>query len=123
MVDQSVIKTWRTIHLVRSCFVAGFFLTVSTCFAEEEKRIALEKLDGPTRAKVLAALAGMIILWFAVIALIWLGARVTRRYMRSRFDKDALDGPSRTNFDDWAKKPLVAADGKVESELDDESST
>jgi len=98
-------------------------MAVSTCFAEEEKQMAIEKLDGPTRAKVLAALAGLIILWFALIALTWLGARATRRYMKSRFDKEPLASPSKTYVDDWAKKPLAATDGNVDGELDDGKST
>jgi hypothetical protein len=42
----------------------------------------IKRLDDPTRAKVLAALAGLIILGFAVVLLTWLGARVTQRYRR-----------------------------------------
>ena len=43
----------------------------------------LRRLDPATRAKVLAALAGLIILGIAMIALVWLGGRATRRYMGS----------------------------------------
>jgi hypothetical protein len=39
------------------------------------------RLDGATRAKVLAALAGLVILGFLMVVLTWLGGRVVRRYM------------------------------------------
>jgi hypothetical protein len=43
----------------------------------------LMRLDGGTRAKVLAALAGLILLGFLLMTLTWLGARMARRYMGS----------------------------------------
>lgn len=49
------------------------------------------RLDGATRAKVLAALAALIILGFLMIALTWLGARWTRRYMGPKL-KPTVDG-------------------------------
>jgi hypothetical protein len=39
------------------------------------------RLDGPTRARVLAALAGLVMLGFLMVVLAWLGGRVARRYM------------------------------------------
>ncbi|QDU31523.1 hypothetical protein ETAA8_66820 [Anatilimnocola aggregata] len=41
----------------------------------------LMRLDGATRARVLAALAALILLGFLLMTLAWLGARMTRRYM------------------------------------------
>ncbi len=49
--------------------------------AEEQQKPLLFRLDGATRAMVLAALAALVILGFLMIALTWLGARMTRRYM------------------------------------------
>lgn len=49
------------------------------------------RLDGATRAKVLAALAALVILGFLLIALTWLGARWTRRYMGPKL-KPTVDG-------------------------------
>src|SRR5438105_1161527 len=40
----------------------------------------IKRLDDQTRAKVLSALAGLIILGFAMVLLAWLGARVVQRY-------------------------------------------
>jgi hypothetical protein len=51
-------------------------------FAQEAAdKPGLMRLDGATRAKVLAALAGLVMLGFLMVILAWLGGRVTRRYM------------------------------------------
>lgn len=65
----------------------------------------IRRLDPQTRAKVLATLAGLIILGLAMIALVWLGGRATRRYMGSR-PKPRRREPG-INPDDWADKPVV----------------
>lgn len=57
------------------------------------------------RAKVLAALAALIILGFLLMFLAWLGARATRRYMR-RPPLLLEKTRTTTNRDDWATKPL-----------------
>src|SRR5688500_12498814 len=71
--------------------------------AQEEKLPLIKRLDGATRAKVLAALAGLIILGFAMVALIWLGARFTQRY-RNR--KPYFQPTPRPGEHDWAKRPM-----------------
>lgn len=80
--------------------------------------LPIEKLDSATRAKALAAIAALVILGFAMIALTWLGARVTRRYMNPPDYK-----PHRSKFaehtDDWAEKPL---DAPRDTSADDSSS-
>jgi len=63
----------------------------------------IRKLDGATRAKALAALAGLIILGLGMVALIWLGARVTQRY---RHRQPYLRPTPRPGEHDWAAKPL-----------------
>ena len=63
----------------------------------------LKKLDGPSQAKVLAALAALIILGFGMVALTWLGARVTQRY---RHGKPYFRPTPRPGEHDWAGKPL-----------------
>jgi hypothetical protein len=67
----------------------------------------LKRLDEPTKAKVLAALAGLIILGFGMVALIWLGARVTQRYRKGT---SFFRPTPRPGEHDWAKKPLAAPD-------------
>jgi hypothetical protein len=58
------------------------------------------------RARVLAALAGLIILGFMLILLAWWGARFTRRYLRRPWpDQRRRRVPVVSEFD-WANKPL-----------------
>ena len=75
--------------------------------AAEGAQPLIRKLEPAMRAKVLAALAGLVILGFALMALAWLGARATRRYMHREgsFRRD----PSRAevNRDDWAERRLI----------------
>jgi hypothetical protein len=80
----------------------------------QEAMPGLKKLDGPSRAKALAALAGLIILGFGMVALIWLGARVTQRYRNS---KPYFRPTPRPGEHDWAGKPLAgpASDDDLET--------
>jgi hypothetical protein len=58
------------------------------------------------RARVLAALAGLVILGFALVLLAWWGARFTRRYLRRPWpDQRRRQAPAVSEFD-WANKPL-----------------
>jgi hypothetical protein len=78
----------------------------STLLAQSPARpLARRKLDGRTRARAMAALGGLVILGLGLIAFTWLGARMTRRYMKSgeKKPKPRID-PVFT--DDWAAKPL-----------------
>lgn len=65
----------------------------------------IRRLEPQMRAKVLAALAGLVILGFGMIALVWLGGRATRRYMG--IQRKSRRGDSEISPDDWAHKPLV----------------
>lgn len=60
----------------------------------------IKRLDGPRRAMVLATLAGLLILGFAMILLTWLGARYVRRLIGQP------SRPTVVSKDDWAAKPL-----------------
>ncbi|MEQ8786843.1 MAG: hypothetical protein RIC55_11115 [Pirellulaceae bacterium] len=75
----------------------------------ERPKSLLQSLDELDRAKVLSALAGLIILGLGMLALVWLGARITRRYMDSA---TRYRPPRRTDadLDDWARKPLIEPD-------------
>src|SRR5262249_7011746 len=42
----------------------------------------VKRVDDATRAKLLAALTGLVILGFGLVLLAWLGARVVERYRR-----------------------------------------
>lgn len=63
----------------------------------------IRRLDGATRAKVLAALAGLVILGFGMVALVWLGARMTQRYRHSPMFFRPTPRPGEH---DWAAKPI-----------------
>lgn len=89
------------VSLLPPSLVAGFAIA-ATLLADVP--VVPKKLEGPMKAKVLAALAGLIILGFALVAFAWWGARYTRRYMDSPLLR--RDTPTRTNDDDWAEKPL-----------------
>src|SRR4051794_35468103 len=69
----------------------------------EAQTAPLRRLDDQTRAKVLSALAGLIILGFAMVLLAWLGARVVQRYRRGT---SYFRPTSRPSEHDWARKPL-----------------
>lgn len=70
--------------------------------AEEGAKPLILRLDGAMRAKVLAALAGLVILGFLLIVLTWLGARLTRRYMGPKL-KPLPSAPARD--EEWARPP------------------
>jgi hypothetical protein len=70
--------------------------------AEEAPMPLIMRLDGATRAKVLAALAALILLGFLLIVLTWLGARMTRRYMGPKL-KPLSSAPARD--EEWARPP------------------
>ena len=68
--------------------------------------VPIPELKGPLKAKLLAALAGLLILGGAMMALTWLGGRFTRRYMKSEHLQREKSPPA-SSPDDWARKPLV----------------
>ena len=79
-------------------------LPCAIAWAQDERLPLIKRLPDATRAKVLAALAGLIILGMAMVALIWLGARFTQRY-RNR--KPYFQPTPRPGEHDWAKRPMV----------------
>lgn len=76
--------------------------------AQEQATSGYMRLDPLSRAKVLSALAGLIILGFAMVIFTWWGARATRRYMHS--GERTRWSPPRPTPDDWAQKPLHPED-------------
>jgi hypothetical protein len=66
----------------------------------------LERLDPPTRASVLMALLGLMILGFGLMLLAWLGARFTRRYRKGRAPARSREGVPQRQEDAWWKKPV-----------------
>jgi hypothetical protein len=82
----------------------------------EKPRLGIDKLDKKAKAKALSALVGLVILGLGLVALVWLGARVTRRYMSPEpYDHQRIKS-SVPPPDEWAKKPLI--EGWKEEETD-----
>lgn len=90
------LAAWASVASLPACAQAEFVLANA---APPLKRLPPEK-----RIPVLAALAGLIILGFGMVALIWLGARVTQRY---RNGTSYFQPTPRPGEHDWAAKPLV----------------
>jgi hypothetical protein len=92
---------WRVSWLV----MAGLVLSVAQGFAWADVAPApVKSLSELGRAKVLAALAGLVILGIGMVLLTWLGARFTQRY---RQGTPYLRPTPRPGEHDWAGKPLV----------------
>jgi hypothetical protein len=91
-------------------FINHPLLAVAWLLAQEKTQSALQRMSPQQRAKVLAAFAAFLILGFGMVALAWVGARVTRRYMNQgplrRLDPTLMQ-------DDWASKPLVRPPKKL----------
>jgi hypothetical protein len=81
-----------------------FFVSIA---AAEEAKPLIKRLDDATRAKVLAALAGLIILGFAMVLLTWLGARITQRYRQS---SSVLKPTPRPGEHEWSRKSISEDD-------------
>lgn len=96
-------RVWPSAALLGLVFVL-LLVSATTAWADIPPP-PLQRLTDPARAKILAALAALIILGFAMVLLTWLGARITQRYRHSA----AYFQPTpRPGEHDWAKKPLPA---------------
>ena len=78
----------------------------------------LLRLKPQDRARVLAALAGLVILGFALVALAWWGARYTRRYLKRPWPRSDRYRSSTVSEFDWAEKPLYDAPSKEDADMD-----
>ncbi|QDU94943.1 hypothetical protein [Lignipirellula cremea] len=70
------------------------------------------KLDRQHQAATLAAFVGLVLLGIGMILLVWLGGRITRRYIQS--PTHLPFGRHGDNPDDWAEKAIK------QDHLDDE---
>ena len=75
--------------------------------AEQPFILRLEPRD---RVKLLLALASVAVLGFVLILFAWWAARITRRYINSASPADRRKRRTTVKQDDWATKPLYAAD-------------
>jgi hypothetical protein len=78
----------------------------------------LLRLKPQDRARVLAALAGLVILGFALVALAWWGARYTRRYLKRPWPHSARHRSRTISEFDWAEKPLYDAPSEEDADID-----
>lgn len=108
------IREWR-VRTAMAAILAWMIVFQSSAWAQQNLPL-IRRLDPPTRAKALAALAALVILGFAMVALTWLGARVARRYMKG---SSYLRPTSRPEKSDWSPQPLKPGD-KLAEEPDDE---
>lgn len=91
------------IRFVIISLVAAAVLQPMAAYADVAP-VPLELSRGQARAIMLAALAGLAILGFGMVALIWLGARFTQRYRRGTATPEPTKRPTEH---DWAKEPLA----------------
>jgi hypothetical protein len=78
------------------------------------------RLKPRDRARVLAALAGLVILGFTLIALAWWGARFTRRYLKRPWPGGGRQRFSNISEFDWAGKPLYETNAEDNGDVDAE---
>lgn len=92
-------------------------LAVLPCQAPQPLLLRLKPRD---RARVLAALAGLVILGFTLIALAWWGARFTRRYLKRPWPGRGRQRYSPISEFDWADKPLYETRSEDKTDADAE---
>jgi len=80
---------------------------IAWLFAADRKEPLIDRLDPVTRAKVIAALIGLVVLGIGMILLVWLGGRMVRRYVTAPDRLRKRSRPSGPTEDDWWSKPLV----------------
>jgi len=83
---------------------------------QAEKRLAIERLDPLTRAKVLAALVGLIILMLGLMLLASIGARWARNYGNVSRRLPTTQRKSTTHVDDWASRPRPSSTTRTQDE-------
>ncbi len=89
--------------------------SVATWIAQAEQPLIV-RLEPKDRVRVLAALMAVILLGLVLILFVWWGARVARRYMNSATVARRQKRTTTVREDDWATKPLYAADDDISPE-------
>lgn len=85
---------------------AGALTTRPVAAAAPAEPPLLARLKPGDRARVLAALAGLIILGFALVLAAWWGARFTRRYLKRPWPGRQPGQRATISEFDWAEKRL-----------------
>lgn len=101
----SVHRAWRCAYITLLVWLLASSSLMADVLPVDES--VLQRLDPPRRAKVLAAIAGLIILGLGMMFLAWLGAKATRRYMnREPILRQRPPTGTPVREKDWAEKPL-----------------
>ena len=72
----------------------------------QQEEVLLNRLDESTRAKVILALSGLVLLGILMMGLTWLTFRMLRKQFRRTDDVIERQKHNRGQ-DDWARKPLA----------------
>ena len=80
-------------------------LQLSLLLAESATKPPILQMSSENRFRALALVALLLVLGLVLIALTWLGARFTRRYM-NRDSRATVLEDSRPRQDDWTDLPL-----------------
>lgn len=78
-----------------------------------EREPLIERLDPQTRARVILALAGLLLLGALLIGLTWLVFRMIRWRIRDHQQLVEKQRRRAVNPDDWATKPLAPPAGEA----------
>src|SRR5262245_47677141 len=109
MVSSRGIDTMKWLLAVLACLVLMLSVTVASA---DMPAVPIRRLDDPTRVKVLAAVAALIILGFGMVLLTWLGARFAQHY---RHGSAYFRPTSRPTEHDWSKTPLTSDQSRLDS--------
>ena len=86
--------------------LGGLLLAAAFPWPLEAQAPATKKsrIEGAAKVRMLSALAALVLLGLGMMALVWLGARITQRY---RHSTPYFRPTPRPGEHDWARKPLV----------------
>ena len=76
---------------------------------QTDHRTVFEQLEPEIRVRILSMLFGIIVIGVGLIFLVWIGARIVRRYTGISPIESTSENHA-PNDDDWWKKPLVTAE-------------
>ncbi len=89
MVNSSCWRAFQFVTTVAFCGVCTGALRAEEALMPTPKKSLLQQLDPTTRAKVLMALLGLILLGITLIAVVCIGARYVRRVGTTQFKQRA----------------------------------
>ena len=94
-----------------SILIAAAYAQVAFADVALEPEPLINRLDDMTRAKVILALTGLVMLGVLMMGMTWLAFRMLRSQFR-RTDEVIQRQKSGPREDEWARKPLAERDTK-----------